>query len=151
MPFGPQVAVPGDHERLVHAALVHDAQPIRELDPRELLGIDARLLEVTAERVEGAADVVVDVEDVEAARLGHRVELGPELERGAAQHQRAVALREVAARLLGQRDEVGVGAVVGLRVVGAPDQPVRAELGDEAVDDLARRHRARPPPPAGAT
>ena len=65
--------MPGNHERLVHAAVVHDAQPTRELDARELLRIDARLLEVTAERVEGAADMVVDVEDVEG-RLRHRLD-----------------------------------------------------------------------------
>ena len=69
--------------------------------------------------------------DRSAGRRGRATSSGqlrPQPERGAAQHEPAVVRREVAARVLGERDEVGVRPVVGLRVVGAPHQPVGAEL-----------------------
>ena len=127
----------GDHERLVDAAVVHDAEPALELDPRVRFGVHVAFLEVAAERVEGAADVVVDVEDVEAGELvDHRASSGQSSSAVPPSTSAAVALRQVAARPLGQRDQVGVGAIVRLRIVGSPDEPFRAELAHETVDDL---------------
>ena len=59
-----------DHERLVHAPFVHDAQAFGELEPSELGHVGAALGQPAAERVERAADVVVDVEHIEPTGTG---------------------------------------------------------------------------------
>ena len=147
-PVRPQVTVPGNHERLLDPAFAHDAQPIGELDPCALFGVQARFFQRAPECVERTTDVVVNVEDVEAERgdrirgatggRSHRVSSGQSSQRGVAHHQRTVSLRQVVACPLGERDQVGVRAVVGLRIVRTPDEPFRTELGDEPVDDLGR-------------
>ena len=83
-PVGAQIPVPGDHERLVDAAFVHEAQPLGELEAGELGEVGAAVLERPAERVERPADVMVDVEHVEAAHARLRV-----TDRGS--HQAAVS------------------------------------------------------------
>ena len=143
-----EVAVSRDHERLVDAAVVHDrAAGRRARSAPTSSGIRRSVVERAAERVERAPHVMVHVEDVEAERSDRTV---AEVERchGASSGQSRSAVppstsaRSCSDKLRharsGERDQVGVGAVVGLRVVGTPHQPVGAELADEPVDDLAR-------------
>ena len=87
----PEVAVAGDHERLVHAALVHDAQPLCELDAGELLRHprSAPRGRRRARRRRGPTWWWTSkTSNPGAGCCVTACQLGPELERGAAQHQR---------------------------------------------------------------
>ena len=62
-PVRSQISVPRDHDRLVHTAGVHDPEARFELDAVVLSGRHAASrIEITAERRERVAYVMVDVE-----------------------------------------------------------------------------------------